>query len=39
MSQQNVGQNQNIIFDNKSFKTAVKFKHLGLTLLNQNYIH
>ena len=39
MLQQNVGQNQYIIIDNKSFKTAVKFKHLGLTLINQNYIH
>ena len=39
MSQQNVWQNQNIIIDNKSFKTSVKFKHLGLILINQNYIH
>jgi len=39
MSQQNVGQNQNIIIDNKPFKTAVKFRHLGLTLINKNSIH
>ena len=25
--------------DNKSFKTAVKFKHFSLTLINQNYNH
>jgi hypothetical protein len=34
MLQQNVGQNQTIIINNKSFKTAAKFKHLGLTLIN-----
>jgi hypothetical protein len=34
-----VGQNHNIITDNKSFKIVVKFKHLGMILINQNHIH
>lgn len=35
MLQQNVGQNQDITIDDKFFKTAVMFKHLGMTLINQ----
>jgi hypothetical protein len=38
MLQQNVRQNQNIIINNKSFKTVVQFTHLGMALINHNYI-
>jgi hypothetical protein len=35
----NTGQNQNIRIANESFKNVKKFKYLGMTLTNQNYIH
>jgi hypothetical protein len=38
-SHQNEGQNNNIQRANKSFKIMVKFKDLGIKLVNENYIH
>jgi hypothetical protein len=35
----NSGQNQNIRIGNESFENMEKFKHLGMTLTNQNDIH
>jgi hypothetical protein len=35
----NSEQNQNIRIANESFENAEKFKHLGMTLTNQNDIH
>jgi hypothetical protein len=33
------GQNQNIRIANESFENVATFKHLGMTLINQNDIH
>jgi hypothetical protein len=35
----NSGQNQNIKIANESFESVATFKHLGMTLTNQNGIH
>jgi flagellar hook protein FlgE len=35
----NSGQNQNIRTAKESFESVAKFKHLGMTLTNQNDIH
>jgi hypothetical protein len=35
----NSGQNQNIRIANESFKNVAEFKHLEMTLTNQNDIH
>jgi hypothetical protein len=35
----NSGQNQNIRIANESFEKVAKFKHLGMTLTNQNEIY
>jgi hypothetical protein len=36
---QNVGQNHNLLFVNKSFEKWAEFKYLVTTVTNQNYIH
>jgi hypothetical protein len=38
-SHKNEGQSNNIQIANKSFKIMVKFKDLGMKLINENYIH
>jgi hypothetical protein len=35
----NLGQNQHIRIANETFQKVAKFKYLGTTLTNQNYIH
>jgi len=37
--QQNVGQNHNLLITNKSFENLTKFKCLGKTVTNTNYIY
>jgi hypothetical protein len=39
MSHPKSGQDQNIRTVNESFENVAKFKHVGTTLTNQNYIH
>jgi hypothetical protein len=36
---QNAKQNRNKLISNNSFQNAAKFKHVGMTVTNQNYIH
>jgi glycerol-3-phosphate O-acyltransferase len=36
---QKVGQRQSIQIENRSFESVSKFKYLGTTLTDQNYIH
>jgi hypothetical protein len=36
---QNAGQNHNIMISNKPFENVSKFKDMGMTGANQNFIH
>jgi len=37
--QQNVEYNHNVLVANKSFGSVARFKYLGTTVTNKNYIH
>jgi hypothetical protein len=36
---QNAGQNHNVLTVHKYFENMANFKHLGITVTNQNYLH